>query len=238
MRLVSFAFLCLVAAVIFSSPGLHPGLAAEADAPADLKFAMREIESGLDIGYAVLLVDVNGDGKTGHRRRRYARASSGTRTRPGSGAPSSRARPSPTTSASPPTTSTATARSTSPSAPTGSRSTPSAAARCNGSSAARRSTSRGRCTPSARSRRVHRIRFADIDGSGKPALLVGAAHGPRQHQGEELDGRLAGARARATASRRTRRKDRWVPEVLDESLHVVHNFWPIPRDERQGRRTC
>src|SRR5262249_48633373 len=23
-------------------------------------------------------------------------------------------------------------------------------------------------------------------------------------------------------------RDRWVPEVLSESLHVMHNFWPVP----------
>ena len=27
-------------------------------------------------------------------------------------------------------------------------------------------------------------------------------------------------------------KDRWVPEVIDEGLHVVHNFAPVPRDAR------
>src|SRR5262249_41694533 len=24
-------------------------------------------------------------------------------------------------------------------------------------------------------------------------------------------------------------RDRWLPEVIDQSLHVVHNFWPVPR---------
>src|SRR5262249_18387262 len=30
-------------------------------------------------------------------------------------------------------------------------------------------------------------------------------------------------------------KDRWVPEILDESLHVVHNLWPIPRLSGKGQ---
>ena len=29
-------------------------------------------------------------------------------------------------------------------------------------------------------------------------------------------------------------KDRWTPEVLDESLHVMHNFWPIPAAAGKG----
>ena len=32
----------------------------------------------------------------------------------------------------------------------------------------------------------------------------------------------------------SRSKDRWVPEVLDESLHVIHNFWPHPRRAGKG----
>src|SRR5262249_26235446 len=27
---------------------------------------------------------------------------------------------------------------------------------------------------------------------------------------------------------------RWVPEVLDETLHVMHNFWPIAAEGRKG----
>jgi len=30
-------------------------------------------------------------------------------------------------------------------------------------------------------------------------------------------------------------KDRWVAEMLDESLHVVHNLWPVPRHGAKGR---
>src|SRR5205085_8825782 len=29
-------------------------------------------------------------------------------------------------------------------------------------------------------------------------------------------------------------RDRWVPEVLDQSLHVVHNLWPIPSAKGPG----
>jgi hypothetical protein len=29
--------------------------------------------------------------------------------------------------------------------------------------------------------------------------------------------------------------DRWMPEVLDEGLHVAHNFWPIDAPNRKGK---
>lgn len=73
---------------------------------------------------------------------------------------------------------------------------------------------------------VHRIRFADIDGNGKPALIS-----------VPLMGRGATAKAnwtdgmplRVTAYRIPKDpiNDRWQPEVLNESLHVSHNFHPI-----------
>ncbi|MEI7687919.1 MAG: VCBS repeat-containing protein [Planctomycetota bacterium] len=74
---------------------------------------------------------------------------------------------------------------------------------------------------------VHRIRFIDIDGSGQPALVS-----------VPLMGRNATAKAnwmdgqpvRVTAYRipKDPTRDRWTPDVLDESLHVVHNFAGIP----------
>src|SRR5207247_970292 len=29
-------------------------------------------------------------------------------------------------------------------------------------------------------------------------------------------------------------KDRWMPDVVNESLHVVHNFWPVPSGSSKG----
>jgi hypothetical protein len=80
---------------------------------------------------------------------------------------------------------------------------------------------------------VHRIRFADIDGSGKPHLIVGPLLG-RNSTAEKnwMDG--SPVRLLAYKIPKDPVKDRWAPEVLDESLHVVHNFWPILAAEGKG----
>jgi hypothetical protein len=79
---------------------------------------------------------------------------------------------------------------------------------------------------------VHRIRFADLEGTGKPVLLVGPLMGRGSTAGKNwMDGspvRLLAYRIPADPTR-----DRWIPEVIDESLHVMHNFWPVPA--RQGK---
>jgi hypothetical protein len=70
---------------------------------------------------------------------------------------------------------------------------------------------------------IHRIRFIDIDGSGKPALISV----PLMGKGATAKNNWTdGAPVRVTAYRipKDPAKDRWEPSVLDESLHVCHNF--------------
>jgi hypothetical protein len=81
---------------------------------------------------------------------------------------------------------------------------------------------------------VHRIRWADVDGDGK-AELVSA---PLQGRNSSAKGNwVDGAPVRIVAYRipQDPTRDRWQPQVLDESLHVVHNLWPIaaPGGKRQ-----
>lgn len=81
---------------------------------------------------------------------------------------------------------------------------------------------------------VHRSHFIDIDGTGKPALVSGPLMGRGSSQkGNWMDG----SPVRLTAYRIPKDpvKDRWVPEVLDQSLHVVHNFWPVARPGSSGK---
>jgi hypothetical protein len=80
---------------------------------------------------------------------------------------------------------------------------------------------------------VHRIRFADIDGSGKPHLIVGPLMG---RNGTQAKNWMDGSPVRLLAYKIPKDpvKDRWVPEVIDESLHVVHNFHPIPAARGKG----
>src|SRR5262249_3317397 len=73
---------------------------------------------------------------------------------------------------------------------------------------------------------VHRMRFVDIDGSGKPHLIVAPLMGRNSTQKANwMDG--SPVRILAYKIPKDPTKDRWVPEVLDESLHVVHNFWAV-----------
>lgn len=80
---------------------------------------------------------------------------------------------------------------------------------------------------------LHRIRFADLDGTGKPALVVVPLMGRNSTREKNW---LDGLPVRVLAYRipRDPRKERWIPEVLDESLHVMHNFHPIPAKSGKG----
>jgi hypothetical protein len=73
---------------------------------------------------------------------------------------------------------------------------------------------------------IHRIRFADIDGNGKKALISVPLLGRMSTQKNNW---TDGLPIRVTAYRipKDPTKDRWMPEVLDESLHVSHNFTPV-----------
>jgi hypothetical protein len=72
---------------------------------------------------------------------------------------------------------------------------------------------------------VHRMRFADLDGSGKPALVVAPLLG--RDTSAKNNWMERPVRLLAYKIPKDPVHDRWVPEVLDESLHVVHNFWPV-----------
>jgi hypothetical protein len=74
---------------------------------------------------------------------------------------------------------------------------------------------------------VHRIRFADLDGSGKPALVVGPLMGRNATKEKNwTDGEPV--RLSAYCIPKDPTKDRWVSEPIDQNLHVMHNFSPIP----------
>jgi hypothetical protein len=79
---------------------------------------------------------------------------------------------------------------------------------------------------------AHRIRFLDLDGTGKPKLVVGPLLG-RQATAKAnwLDdpARLLSFEIPTHPAR-----DPWPMSVLADSLHVVHNFWPIAAEGRSG----
>ena len=80
---------------------------------------------------------------------------------------------------------------------------------------------------------MHRIRFADLDGTGKPVLLAAPLMGRGSTREKNW---MDGAPVRLLAFRIPKDpiRDRWVPEPIDESLHVMHNFHPLPAREGKG----
>src|SRR5262245_50124387 len=76
---------------------------------------------------------------------------------------------------------------------------------------------------------AHRVRMADIDGDGKKEIILTPLHGREATaKGNWVDGRPV--RILAFPIPRDPVKGPWTPKVLSEELHVVHNVWPM--DER------
>lgn len=78
---------------------------------------------------------------------------------------------------------------------------------------------------------IHRIRWTDLEADGKSELIVVPLHGPGC-KGPEFN--QAGVRVLAYRIPADPVKDRWRREVLNEELHVTHNFIPtdLNRDQR------
>jgi hypothetical protein len=71
---------------------------------------------------------------------------------------------------------------------------------------------------------VHRMRAADLDGDGKPEIVMAPLHGREcTPKGNWTDGRPVRIVAYKVPAEPTDPKA-WKPEVLNEELHVVHNF--------------
>ncbi len=75
---------------------------------------------------------------------------------------------------------------------------------------------------------VHRMRFTDLDGDGKSELVVLPLLGrntTRPHFAE------AGVRILAYTIPDDPVVGPWEPQVIDDQLHVTHNFWPADMNE-------
>jgi hypothetical protein len=87
--------------------------------------------------------------------------------------------------------------------------------------------------PIAEEPTVHRIHFADLKGTGEMSLVLGPLMGRNSTKEKNwMDG--SPVRVLAYKIPKDPTRDRWVPEVIDESLHVVHNFIPVPAGD--GKR--
>jgi FG-GAP-like repeat len=79
---------------------------------------------------------------------------------------------------------------------------------------------------------AHRIRFLDLEGAGQPQLVVGPLLGRKSTQKENwLDD---AARLLAYRIPKDPVRDPWTMETLDASMHVLHNFWPLPAERGKG----
>jgi hypothetical protein len=75
---------------------------------------------------------------------------------------------------------------------------------------------------------VHRVKVADIFGDGKPAIVLAPLQGRYSSgKGNWVDGRPVRILAYRVPKEPTK-EENWKPEVLNETLHVVHNFALTP----------
>jgi hypothetical protein len=77
-------------------------------------------------------------------------------------------------------------------------------------------------TPITEEPTLHRMRWGDVDGDGRPELIVAPLHG-RGNKGPEWEGQ--GVRILVLKIPKDPAHDPWPMEVADDSLHILHNIW-------------
>lgn len=83
---------------------------------------------------------------------------------------------------------------------------------------------------------LHRIRWAHVDDSGKPALVVAPLKGKDSTQAANFTDH--GTRLLAFPIPKDPAKDKWEPVVLTDQLHVNHNILPLAADKDAGLLTA
>lgn len=75
---------------------------------------------------------------------------------------------------------------------------------------------------------THRMRWADTDGDGRSELVVAPLHGRGTSGPQHWIGN--GARLLALTPPASPASEAWSQEVIDDSFHIVHNFWVLNFD--------
>ncbi|MCU0702554.1 MAG: FG-GAP-like repeat-containing protein [Fimbriiglobus sp.] len=72
---------------------------------------------------------------------------------------------------------------------------------------------------------VHRVRAIDLDGDGKPEIVMAPLMGRDATKEKNwMDGRPVRILAYKVPAMDPEKKENWKPDVISEELHVVHNF--------------
>ena len=71
---------------------------------------------------------------------------------------------------------------------------------------------------------THRMRWADADGDGRSELIVAPLHGRGTSGPKHWEGNGARLLVLAPAARP---RQRWSEEVIDDTFHIVHDFWAL-----------
>jgi hypothetical protein len=75
---------------------------------------------------------------------------------------------------------------------------------------------------------VHRVRTADLDGDGKPEIIMAPLQGRGATQkGNYTDGRPVRIMSYQVPTKDPEKPENWKPVPISEELYVVHNFWPV-----------
>jgi hypothetical protein len=81
---------------------------------------------------------------------------------------------------------------------------------------------------------VHRVRTADLDGDGKPEVIVAPLQGrDATAKGNWTDGRPVQIVAYKVPTEPSK-PEAWRPVVVSDSLFVVHNFYTVPDPKAEG----
>lgn len=83
---------------------------------------------------------------------------------------------------------------------------------------------------------VHRVRAIDIDGDGKPEVVMAPLMGRDATKEKNwMDGRPVRIMAYKVPAKDPEKKESWKPEVISEELHVVHNFTEVQSTLEGGK---